>query len=147
MKLKDRVKTYSFWVSLTSAVILIIKLIGQKYGFAIDEIFISDLITTLCGLLVILGIIVIPKVDIKNDTTSQTDKIELTDSTKLCDEIINNEPQEKTEEEIPEQNNDEEISCEFDNTLGVLEAPIENIYNNSETKNENQITLIYTKKS
>ena len=71
MKLKNRVKTYSFWVSLTSAIILIVKLIGQKYGLNIDETFISDLVTTICGLLVILGIIVVPKSDINlNEDTN-----------------------------------------------------------------------------
>lgn len=78
MKLKDRVKTYSFWVSLASAVILIIKLIAQKYGLNIDETFISDLVTTICGLLVILGIIVIPKTDVKQsniNVSTLTDSI------------------------------------------------------------------------
>lgn len=71
MKLKNRVKTYSFWVSLASAIILIVKLIGQKYGLNIDETFISDLVTTICGLLVILGIIVVPKSDINlNEDTN-----------------------------------------------------------------------------
>lgn len=66
--LKTRLKSYSFWVSFASAVILILKLIGQKYGFTIDAGFLSDLVTAVCGLLVILGIFVVPK----NNTTENS---------------------------------------------------------------------------
>lgn len=60
MNIKEKMKSYSFWVSLTSAVVLVVKLVGQKYGLVIDDGFISDLVTSLCGILVILGIIVLP---------------------------------------------------------------------------------------
>ena len=60
MKLKDRIKTYNFWVSLSSAIFLIIKLLGHQFGFSVDESLFSDLITSLCSILVILGIIVPP---------------------------------------------------------------------------------------
>lgn len=60
MNLKTKVKSYSFWVSLASAVILILKLVGQKFGFSVDEGLISDLFTSLCAILVITGIIVVP---------------------------------------------------------------------------------------
>ena len=60
MKLKDRIKTYNFWVSLSSAIFLLIKLLGNQFGFSVNESLFNDLITTLCGILVILGIIVPP---------------------------------------------------------------------------------------
>lgn len=60
MNLKDRAKTYSFWVSLTSAIILILKVIGSKFGFEVDAVFVSDLVTSMCSVLVLLGIIVSP---------------------------------------------------------------------------------------
>ena len=60
MKLKDKVKSYSFWISLGSAIILILNLIGNKFGFNIDSGFASDLLTSLCSILVLLGIIVTP---------------------------------------------------------------------------------------
>lgn len=71
MNIKEKMKSYSFWMSLTSAVILVINLIGQKYGFVIDDGFISDLVTSLCGVFVILGIIVLPT----NKNTSETKTI------------------------------------------------------------------------
>ncbi len=60
MKLKDRIKTYNFWVSLASALFLIINLIGQKFNFHVDEIYFNDFFTALCGILVLLGIIAPP---------------------------------------------------------------------------------------
>ena len=73
MKIKDKVKTYSFWVSLTSAIILILKLISTQLGFSFDEKFASDLITTLCSILVILGIIVTPNASAEQNV--KTDKL------------------------------------------------------------------------
>lgn len=73
MNLKTKVKSYSFWVSLASAVILILKLVGQRFGFEVDEGLISDLFTSLCAILVILGIINVPSaasVEQKSDLTS-----------------------------------------------------------------------------
>lgn len=60
MNLKEKIKSYSFWVSLASAVILILKVLGSRFGFSVDETMISDLFTALCSILVILGIIVVP---------------------------------------------------------------------------------------
>lgn len=62
MKLKDKIKSYSFWVSLASAVILILKVLGNRFGFTVDEGMVSDLFTALCSILVLLGIIVVPTV-------------------------------------------------------------------------------------
>lgn len=69
MKLKDRIKTYNFWVSLISALFLIINIIGQKFNFHIDELLFNDLLTSLCGILVLLGIIAPP-------TSPKPDKIQ-----------------------------------------------------------------------
>lgn len=60
MRLRDKIKSYSFWVSLASAIILILKILGTRFGFSIDESMISDLFTALCSILVLLGIIVVP---------------------------------------------------------------------------------------
>ncbi len=74
MNLKTKVKSYSFWVSLASAVILILKLVGQKFGFAVDEGLISDLFTSLCAILVLLGIIVVPSASVVETKTEDRAK-------------------------------------------------------------------------
>ena len=60
MKLKDKIKSYSFWVSIASAVILILKVLGNRFGFVVDESMVSDIFTAICSVLVLLGIIVVP---------------------------------------------------------------------------------------
>lgn len=60
MKLKDKIKSYSFWVSIASAVILILKVLGGRFGFVVDESMVSDIFTAVCSILVLLGIIVVP---------------------------------------------------------------------------------------
>lgn len=74
MKLKDRIKTYNFWVSLSSAIFLLIKLLGDQFEFSVNESLFNNLITTLCGILVILGIIVPPT----NKTTTATNDNSIT---------------------------------------------------------------------
>lgn len=76
MGLKTKVKSYSFWVSLASAVILIMKLVGQKFGFDVDESLISDLFTSLCAILVILGIIVVPSSVVVDSNNSKSIQVE-----------------------------------------------------------------------
>ena len=74
MNLKEKIKSYSFWVSLTSAIILILKILGNRFGFVVDESMISDLFTALCSILVLMGIIVVPTTNTKNcDLSSKTE--------------------------------------------------------------------------
>lgn len=80
MKIKDKIKSYSFWVSLTSAVILILKVLGNRFGFTVDEGMVSDLFTALCSILVLLGIIVVPSASTSTNLDSNTST--LSDTTK-----------------------------------------------------------------
>ena len=68
MTLRDKMKTYNFWISLVSAVLLIIRIIGDKYGFSVDSGLVMDITTGICGIFVILGIISVPQ---KNQNLSQ----------------------------------------------------------------------------
>lgn len=100
MKLKDRIKTYNFWVSLSSAIFLLLKVLGNQFGFNVNESLFSDLITSLCGILVILGIIVPP--------TTKT----VTDSVPLNNLNINQEKSDCKEENETNQSFAEENTIE-----------------------------------
>lgn len=58
--LKQRLKSYKFWLSLGSAIFLILKVIGQNFGFSVDENIFNEIFTAICSLLVLLGIIAPP---------------------------------------------------------------------------------------
>ena len=57
MNLKDKIKNYGFWMSLTAAVILMLQAIGKAFGFTIDNEAITSIVTSICGVLIVLGII------------------------------------------------------------------------------------------
>ena len=71
MNLKAKLKSYNFWVSLGSAAFLLVSLIGKQIGFTIDESAYYDIFTSICGILVILGIITIPAGGSKPEQVSQ----------------------------------------------------------------------------
>lgn len=58
--LKSKMKTYSFWISLVSAVLIIIRILGEYFGWFINEKLIMDIVTGICGVLVLLGILSSP---------------------------------------------------------------------------------------
>lgn len=61
MTIKDKLKSYNFWITLVSAIILLLQVFGEKFNFKIDSTFIIDVTTALCSIFVILGIISVPK--------------------------------------------------------------------------------------
>ena len=69
--MKQRLKSYKFWVSLSASVILFVNALGNLFGFKIDEVAMESVIMTFCGVLVVLGFVDKPK---ENQITSE-DKI------------------------------------------------------------------------
>lgn len=81
MDLKYKIRTYNFWISLSSAILLFVRVIGQHFGFEIDSTLFMDIVTALCGILVVLGIIIMPtnvtktvvqKADLAKNNTKNT---------------------------------------------------------------------------
>lgn len=74
MTLKDKMKTYNFWISLVSAILLVARIIADKFNFEIDSSLVMDITTGLCGIFVVLGIISAPqKTDGKTVETAKTE--------------------------------------------------------------------------
>lgn len=66
MNWKNRLTNYNFWISLCSAVLLIL----QAFNFKFDVAYMSEIVTGVLGLLVVIGIISDPtKTSVKQDTT------------------------------------------------------------------------------
>ena len=64
MNWKNRLTNYNFWISIVSAVLLIL----QAFKFKLDIMYINEIATAVLGLLVVIGII--------NDPTKSTVKKE-----------------------------------------------------------------------
>lgn len=62
-------KTYSFWLGLSSAILLLVQAIGEPLGLKINEAQYMAIINAILGVFVVLGIISNPssKVDNRQD--------------------------------------------------------------------------------
>ena len=67
-KLLNKASTYAFWVGLASAIVVLVKAIGNIFGFTVDETYITELIMSICGVLVVLGFVT------KEDAVNTIDK-------------------------------------------------------------------------
>ena len=65
-----RFKQYSFWVSLSGAIILFVQVLGRLFNFIPNNELISDLIMSFAGVLVVLGIVSKPT-DEDDDTNKK----------------------------------------------------------------------------
>lgn len=61
MKFKELIKSYGFWTALAGAVVTLINAIGRLCGFFVEESLISDIIMAIAGILVVFGIVSMPK--------------------------------------------------------------------------------------
>ena len=98
MDLKQKIRTYNFWISLSAAILIVVRLVGQSLGFVVDSVLFMDIATAVCGVLVVLGIIIMPA----SQQTTKKDK-------KSKDKQDSCEPQICTDEKITE---GEQIDCE-----------------------------------
>ena len=56
-KLFERMKSYSFWVSFSGALIIFINCLGRIFNFRIENEIVEDVIMSIAGLLVVLGFV------------------------------------------------------------------------------------------
>lgn len=56
-KLFERMKSYSFWVSFSGALIIFINSLGRIFNFQIENEIVEDVIMSIAGLLVVLGFV------------------------------------------------------------------------------------------
>lgn len=93
MNWKNRLTNYNFWISLVSAVLLIL----QAFNFEFDIANLSEIATALLGLLVVIGIISNP-----TKTNSESKKDETKSSQKESEKSAENKPVEDKENTLKE---------------------------------------------
>ena len=151
MTIKDKLKSYNFWITLVSAIILLLQVFGEKFNFKIDSNFIIDVTTGLCSIFVVLGIISVPKAktpktDIRFVETNYTELSEQI-SSQLMQKINNisllENVQNQDEKCLEEDNNNSTIETATESALendNKTEHEIENLNKNNtedETNNNN----------
>lgn len=59
--MKERVKSYKFWVALSGAVVIFVKALGKALDIEINPEVVDGIIMGFCGILVAMGLVEKPK--------------------------------------------------------------------------------------
>lgn len=51
-------KTTGFWISLSGAVALVVKIILESFGITFDVEAVNQIVTSICGILVVVGVLI-----------------------------------------------------------------------------------------
>ena len=74
-KVLSKFKKYSFWVAFTGVVVIFIKNLAELIGFTVDTGVIENVIMSLCGVLVVLGLVSKDyQVDKQKDSVNNVEK-------------------------------------------------------------------------
>lgn len=114
-----KMKTYSFWVSFSGALIILVNALGRAFGFKVENQVIEDCIMSIAGILVVLGVVTMGDKKIKNDDKSGDD---------VLDE---NEEKSDSENDTISEENGEDFVLNEDKTD-------ENLNKNDKTEEENE---------
>lgn len=135
MKWKNRLTNYNFWISIVSAVLLIL----QAFDFEYDIAYVNEIATAVLGLLVVIGIINDPT---KSSSSSSDDN---KGSTEVTSENTTETEIEKTEIEEAlntEKNQTECINAESENNNDkVIPIEQENEANFNTDKNDFEVLV------
>lgn len=161
MKWKNRLTNYNFWISIVSAVLLIL----QAFDFEYDIAYVNEIATAVLGLLVVIGIINDPTKSSSSNTeniTSTSDKTTTESVVELDNNVESVKPnneEKKTEDTntITENNNmnegiipiDEKNATDTDVNKNDFEVLVEKIKTDlftkiDELKNSYSQSNIYT---
>lgn len=88
--MKEKFKNYSFWLSVTGAVILLLNNVGKIFGFTVNNEAIYSIVDGVCGVLVVFGVLTMNTNKNKTETedTVSNDKTEETKNTGASKEIV-----------------------------------------------------------
>ena len=120
--LKEKLKSYRFWVSLASAILLLVQAIGGPLGLSVDEETYMSIVNSALGVFVVLGIISHPAQNLFAKNKETADK----------EENINAEDE---TDRIEENNMEENVGKDTVNSQKENEA--HNLLNQSQKENLN----------
>ena len=97
--MKNKLRSYGFWTALASALVVLINAIGRFFNFSVQDEIISNIVMAVAGVLVVCGVVVMPKkeIDSQNETEDAINETEdATDDTEV--EIDESKTKEKSDE-------------------------------------------------
>lgn len=72
--MKQKFRSSSFWVAVSGAIVLVINNIGKMFGFSVSSELVTNIVDSICGVLVMFGILTMPK----KEQSQQSDDTTLT---------------------------------------------------------------------
>jgi phi LC3 family holin len=73
-------KNKTFWISLASIIVLMIQNIGELFGFSVASDDIMAIINSVCGVLIVLGIL--------NNPTKKTDTVAESGTEQVAESVV-----------------------------------------------------------
>ena len=55
--MKNKYRTYSFWMSVSAAAVLVINNLAKVFGFSFDNDIFTATVDSICGVLVVFGVL------------------------------------------------------------------------------------------
>ena len=74
--MKNKIKSYGFWTALAGAVVVLVNALGQMFGFSVDNEIITNVIMAIAGLLVVLGVVTMPKGEDSNQQEGESEELD-----------------------------------------------------------------------
>lgn len=96
-----KIKSYSFWVSFSAALIMLLNALGKAFGFEIENQIVEDCVMSIAGILVVFGIVTMNEKGKNTEENDETDDGDEKD--KEIEESLNKE-KEPSENETDKQN-------------------------------------------
>ena len=88
-------KSYGFWTALAGAVTMLVGALGECFGFTVHDEIVTNVIMAIAGVLVVLGVVSIPKNSSKEENKEEIN----TEETKDNDTQTNETDAEKEEQD------------------------------------------------
>lgn len=61
MKIPKNIRTYSFWVGLSGALVMLAQSVAKLFGAEVESSLVENIVMSICGVLVVLGIVAKPE--------------------------------------------------------------------------------------
>lgn len=75
--MKNRIKIYSFWVSLSGAIVVLVQAIGRVAGFIPNADIIHNIVMGIAGVLVVFGVVSYPnEEELRNTEEDEENDVE-----------------------------------------------------------------------
>ncbi len=74
--MKEKIKSYGFWTALAGAMVVLVDALGDLFGFSVSDEIVSGVVMAVAGVLVVLGVVTMPKSEKKEENAEKENFIE-----------------------------------------------------------------------